>query len=135
MDNCRFTTTIALMQEFCHSHDYQVVDDDESDTRWRDTDDHFETNNWSPDWNAEKKTRCTKPKMIENFYMRYFNFNASVMRMFNIYASWSPNNRNDVFLQSIAFGREVGKMTRILYDFHLTDEAKEIVTREFFSDL
>ena len=66
--------------------------------------------------------------MIENFYMRFFNFNASFMRVQKLYTTWNPKNRNDVYLTSMAIGREFGKSVRILFDFHLTDESKDYVS-------
>ena len=133
MENCRFTTTVSLLQEYCHSHEFQEETEEDS---WRsNAPDKFDTQDFKADWDKANKTRCSKPKMIENFYMRYFNFNGSFFRMMNIYSSWNPQNHNDTYLQMVAFGREIGKMTRILFDFHLTDEAKEIVSREYFSDL
>jgi len=45
---------------------------------------------FNSDWNKEKKTRCTQSKMIENFYMRFFNFTGSYTRIMNLYASWNP---------------------------------------------
>ena len=70
--------------------------------------------------------------MIENFYMRFFNFSGSYMRVINLYSSWSPKNRNDVYLNTMAIGREFGQSVRILFDFHLTDESKEYVTQQYF---
>ena len=128
MDNCNWTSTVSLLQEFCHSHDYQTGQDEAS---WSpnqiQTQDEF-----SADWDAEKKTRCKQSKMIENFYMRFFNFNASYFRVTKLYSTWAPKNRNDVYLTSMAIGREFGKSARILFDFHLTDESKDFVTHQYF---
>ena len=66
--------------------------------------------------------------MIENFYMRFFNFNASYFRVVELYVEWNPKNRNDVYLSTMAIGREFGKSVRILFDFHLTDESKDYVS-------
>ena len=67
--------------------------------------------------------------MVENFYMRFFNFNASFIKLMNYYSTWSPQNRNDVYLTTMAMGREIGKSVRILFDFHLTDESKDFVVK------
>ena len=128
MDNCNWTSTISLLQEFCHSHDYQT---DSQEDGW--TPSPIETrDDFSADWDAEKKTRCKQSKMIENFYMRFFNFNGSFAKVMNYYATWAPQNRNDVYLTTIAMGREFGKSTRILFDFHLTDESKDFVVQQYF---
>ena len=60
--------------------------------------------------------------------MRYFNFNASLQRVLVLYNEWNPINRNDVYLTMMAIGREIGKGTRILFDFHLTDESRDNIT-------
>ena len=65
--------------------------------------------------------------MIENFYMRFFNFSGSYVRVMTLYSDWNPKNRNDVYLTTMAMGREFGKSIRILLDFHLTDESKDYV--------
>ena len=70
--------------------------------------------------------------MITNFYMRFFNFNGSYNRVFELYSEWAPRNRNDVYLTTMAIGREFGKSVRILFDFHLTDASKDYVAHEYF---
>ena len=87
---------------------------------------------FNPGWDKQKKTRCTQSKMIENFYMRFFNFQGSYIRIVNLYSSWNPQNQNDVFLTTLSIGREVGKMLRILFDFHLTDESRQKVMETHF---
>ena len=52
----------------------------------------------TPEWNAGKKTRCSQPTMIKNFYLRYFNFMGSFSRLMQIYQFWAPKNHNDVYL-------------------------------------
>ena len=111
-DNCNWTSTIDLLQAYC----YENSDDT-----------GIETQEFTADWRSAK-TRCSQSKMIENFYMRFFNFQGSYKRVMDVVRSWDTDNRNDVYLQSMAIGRECGKMTRILYDFHLTDESKLMVT-------
>ena len=130
MENCRWTSTIELLQEYCHSHDYE---DDESDG---DDDNHvkIETQTYEHDWQATKKKRCTTSKMITNFYMRYFNFVGMYIKVATIYAEWAPKNTNDCFLQMIAAGREFGKGIRILFEFHLTDESKEEIRKSVYRD-
>ena len=63
METCNWTSTVRLLQEYCHSHDYLVSDDSE-----------FHMLRSAADWDRDHKMRCTQPKMIENFYMRFFNF-------------------------------------------------------------
>ena len=70
--------------------------------------------------------------MIENFYMRFFNFSGSFDRVINLLSNWNPKNRNDVYLTTMAIGREFGKSIRILFDFHLTDESKDFVLQQYY---
>mmetsp|Transcript_41754 Transcript_41754/g.55007 ORF Transcript_41754/g.55007 Transcript_41754/m.55007 type:complete len:80 (-) Transcript_41754:77-316(-) len=72
--------------------------------------------------------------MIENLYMRYFNFVGMYTKVVTIYAEWNPMNTNDCFLQMIAMGREFGKAVRILFEFHLTDESKADIKRKIYTD-
>ena len=55
------------------------------------------------------------------------------MRLNMIYATWNPQNRNDIYLNMMAAGREVGKCIRILFDFKLTEESREYLTQNYFS--
>ena len=55
MENCRWTSTIELLQEYCHSHEFQ---DDESDSE---DGNHvkIETQTYEHDWQDTKQKRCT----------------------------------------------------------------------------
>merc|ERR1719188_167872 len=132
-DNCHYTSTISLLQDFCQSHDYQEETDDHPGFN---THDYNEADpDWSADWNREKKLRCSQSKMIENFYMRLFNFYGSYFRVTNYWKDMKADkkkNNNDVYLTMIAIGREIGKDMRILFDFHLTDESREKVVEYYY---
>ena len=131
MDHCNWTSTVSLLQEFCHSHDYQQIDGADPNT-WSPSSIHTKNEDFSADWNAGQKTRCQQSKMIENFYMRIFNFMGSYTRVVSIVSTWNPKNRNDVYLNTMAIGREFGKSVRILFDFHWTDESKDYVLQQYF---
>ncbi len=60
--------------------------------------------------------------MIKNFYLRYFNFMGSLTRLMTIYSTWAPQNHNDVYLNMIQAGREIGKGARIVFDFQMSDK-------------
>ena len=64
--------------------------------------------------------------------MRYFNFMGMYTRVATIYAEWNPQNTNDTFLNMIAVGREFGKASRILFEFHLTDESKDEIAKKIY---
>ena len=55
MENCKWVSTVSLLQEFCHSHDYQENNDD--DEGWT-PNPVYTRDEFSADWDAEKKTRC-----------------------------------------------------------------------------
>ena len=115
-EKCNWTSTVGLLQEFCHSHDYQ--EDDDSTPAPAEPNSSVAVVNWTDD----KRKRCTTSKMVEHFYMRLFNFTGMLDRLSTIYQEWSPRNTNDVYLSTIAVGREVGKAVRILFEFQLSDE-------------
>ena len=70
--------------------------------------------------------------MIENFYLRFFNFQGGMSRALQTWVTWDPRNTNDVFLNMIAIGREVGKLVRILFEFNLTDETQDQIVDQLY---
>ena len=72
--------------------------------------------------------------MIENFYMRFFNFLASYQRVMRVLAYWDPQNFNDIYLNVLLVGREIGKSVRILFEFQLTDAARDSIHYIYYLD-
>ena len=129
-NNCRYTSTISMLQNFCQSHDYE---EDPSEYHFHPPEEDPE---FSAEWNRQKQMRCTQSKMIENFYMRFFNFYGAYNRVTS-YWRYLKNedvkkNTNDVYLTMVAIGRDIGKSLRILFDFELTDETREQVVQHYY---
>lgn len=137
--HCRFTTTIGLLQEFCHMHEYQEDDDDDfAYDRSKENGISFKTLGQAPtsisaDGEKKREERCAFSKMIETFYLRFFNFSGSYTRVMTYYSNWDPRNQNEIFLVTLAMGREVGKSLRILFGFQLTDDSKDAVLAHYFA--
>ena len=70
--------------------------------------------------------------MIENFYLRIFNFVASYQRVMTVIVYWDPQNFNDTYLNMVLIGRELGKSVRILFEFQLTDAARDSIHNIYY---